>query len=203
MGHLLRSARRLILFDGRGASGTAVNFFDGFGFDHTFQQPGPLRAFLAQHLEGSFRVLYQPWIPPSTFSLRPRTIRTISALQQHFAAVTQMVIGCGRLIYAIDEVDRFTGAGWMPAGLDYLVNQGRHVQVSMICTSRRPAQVPRELTSQSHLFYVFRMTEPADLDYLREYIGKTGADVLPQLKPYNCLRWEETTGIQVLDAKGR
>jgi len=202
MGHLCKGVKRLLLFDGRGASGTAINFFQDFGFDAVFHQPGELRTFLRDRLESPFRVLYQPSILPATFSLLPARPR-VSALARHFAAVTQMVIGCGRMIYAIDEVDRFTSAGWMPQGLDYLVNQGRHVQVSMICTSRRPAQVPRELTSQAHLFYVFKMTEPGDVDYLRPYIGAAGADLLPRLQLYHCLRWEETSGIQVLNSDGR
>ena len=101
------------------------------------------------------------------------------------------------MIYAIDEVDRFTSANFAPPGLDYLINQGRHVQVSLVCTSRRPAQVPRELTSQAHLFYVFKNTEPGDCDYLEKYIGKAAAEKLPTLSDYHFLRWEESEGISI------
>jgi hypothetical protein len=192
MGSALGQVDRLLLFDGRGASPLSENFFEKFGFERTFRQPGELRAFLRSHLTEPFRVLYQPSIDPPT-SLEDHA----PGLSSHFAAVTQLVIACGRMIYAIDEVDRFTSAGFTPSGLDYLINQGRHVQVSLVATSRRPAQVPRELTSQAHLFFIFRNTEPRDLSYLEQYIGSEAADRLPNLAPYQFLRWEESEGISI------
>src|SRR5260370_24281597 len=143
MGSLLGAVKRLLLFDGRGASALSQNFFAKFGFDHVFHQPGPLREFLRSHLGQPFRVLYQPCMSPPT-SLEDHA----PGLGEHFAAVTQLVIACGRMIYAIDEVDRMTTSNFAPPGLDYLINQGRHVRVSLVVTSRRPAQIPRELTSQ-------------------------------------------------------
>jgi len=190
MGDFTRQADRLILFDGRGAGPYSQNFFDRFGFDRTFNQPGELRDFLRAHLSSPFRVLYQPTIAPPT---SPED--HAPGLETHFAAVTQLVIACGRLIYAIDEVDRFTSAGFTPPGLNYLINQGRHVQVSLVCSSRRPAQVPRALTSQAHLFFIFRNTEPLDLAYLQQYIGTEAAARLPELGEYRFLRWEETEGV--------
>jgi hypothetical protein len=197
MGTVCSSVRRLVLIDLRGASPLARNFFDCFGFEKTFHQPGELRAFLRSHLDSNFRVLYQPEIDPPT-SLDDHA----PGLAAHFAAVTQLVIACGRLVYAIDEVDRVCSAGWMPNGLDYLVNQGRHVQVSMVCTSRRPAQIARELTSQAHLFYCFKTTEPNDLRYLENYLGSQAMEEIPRLAPYNFVRWEESEGIAIGDAAG-
>jgi hypothetical protein len=188
MGRLSRGVSRLILFDGRGASPSSRNFFAQFGFDAVFNQPGPLRVYLRAHLNSPFRILYQPIVLP------PALDQPAPGLAEHFAAVTQLVIACGRMIYAVDEIDRFTTAQYMPAGLDYLVNQGRHVQVSLMCTSRRPAQIPRELTSQAHRFFVFRMTEPADLDYLQKYIGAAATETVRNLADYACLEWEESTG---------
>jgi hypothetical protein len=192
MGSLLGTVKRLLLFDGRGASALSQNFFAKFGFDHVFHQPGPLREFLRSHLDQPFRVLYQPCIAPPT-SLEDHA----PGLEEHFAAVTQLVIACGRMIYAIDEVDRVTNSNFAPPGLDYLINQGRHVQVSLAVTSRRPAQIPRELTSQAHLFYIFRNTEPRDLAYLEQYVGSQAAARIRDLAEYDYLRWEESEGISI------
>ena len=197
MGTVCRLARRLILFDGRGASPLAQNFFEQFRFQETFHQPGELRAFLREHLNSDFRALYQPMIEP------PKSLDDHApGISAHFDAVTQLVIACGRMLYAVDELDRFTAANWMPSGLSYLVNQGRHVQVSMLCTSRRPQQIPREFTSQAHEFFIFRMTEPRDLSYLEQYIGESASE-LPHLAPYSYLRWEESAGISIGDRNGR
>ena len=194
MGRLLQAVTRLVLFDGRGASPLSQNFFSKFGFDHTFTQPGQLRAFLRAHLGESFRVLYQPSVAPP---ISLDDCDHASGLKKHFAAVTQLVIACGSMIFAIDEVDRFTTASYAPPGLDYLINQGRHVQVSLVCTSRRPAQIPRELTSQAHQFFVFKNTEPGDLAYLQPYLGKEATDRLPTLDDYTFLLWEESEGISI------
>lgn len=196
MGRVLSRVTRLVLFDGRGASPLSRNFFAKFGFERTFNQPGQLKEFLRSHLGQPFRVLYQPDVAPPT-SLEDTDREQNKQLRMHFAAVTQLVIGCGSMIYAIDEVDRFTNANYAPPGLDYLINQGRHVQVSLVCTSRRPAQIPRELTSQAHQFYVFKNTEPGDLDYLRPYLGKSATDRLPTLDDYTFLLWEESEGISI------
>lgn len=194
MGRFLETVDRLVLFDGRGASPLSQNFFSKFNFERTFTQPGELREFLRSHLDQPFRVLYQPSVaPPVSLDDRDHA----SGLKKHFAAVTQIVIACGSLIYAIDEVDRFTNANYAPPGLDYLINQGRHVQVSLVCTSRRPAQIPRELTSQAHLFFVFKNTEPGDLAYLQPYLGKAAIDRLPTLDDYRFVLWEESEGISI------
>lgn len=192
MGRDVGAVDRLLLFDGRGASPDSQHFFDKFGFEQTFQQPGPLREFLRSRLDLPFRVLYQPAVAPPLSLDEPAP-----GLQMHFAAVTQIVIACTHLIYAVDEIDRFTSAGYAPPGLDYLINQGRHVQVSLVCSSRRPAQIPRELTSQAHLFYVFKNTEPGDLHYLEPYLGREAIDRLPGLADYQFVRWEESEGISI------
>jgi hypothetical protein len=192
MGSLFAPVKRLLLFDGRGASPHSQDFFEKFNFERTFQQPGALRDFIRSRLGLPFRVLYQPLVAPPV-SLEDHA----PGLSKHFAAVTQIVIACGRMIYAIDEIDRFTSANFAPPGLDYLINQGRHVQVSLVCTSRRPAQIPRELTSQAHLFYVFKNTEPGDLDYLKPYLGREAIDRLPTLDDYRFVRWEESEGISI------
>jgi hypothetical protein len=198
MGLTSRRVKRLLWFDGRGADRESENSLQRLGFEHRFHQPGPLREFLRSRLNQPFRVIYQPILPPPP----PPTYKSNGVLQRptdwlglHFAAVTTIVIACGRMIYAVDEIDRVTSAGYAPPGLDYLINQGRHVQVSLECSSRRPAQVPRELTSQAHRFVIFKMTEPADLDYLEKYIGKDARNRLPALHDYHFLEWEETEGI--------
>lgn len=201
MGSVLRKSKRLIFFDGRGASELARHLFDQFGFDQTFHQPGQLKAFLRTHLNSPFRVLYQPMLTPPAWN--DGNPDHNAGLTQHFNAVVHLAIACGRLHLAIDEIDRFTSASWMPPGLAYLVNQGRHVQVSMIATARRPQQIPREFTSQAHLFEIFRMTEPRDLAYLAQFIGDSTAAKLPNLAPYSFLRWEETEGVSIIDRNGR
>jgi hypothetical protein len=195
MGSVLQPVTRLVLFDARGASPHCQNFFERFNFNHVCRQPGELRSFLRENLAAPFRVLYQPDISPPAWD--DGKIDSGNDLQKHFNAVTQLVIACGKLIYAVDEIDRVSDANWAPPGLAYLINQGRHVQVSLAASSRRPAHIPRELTSQAHEFYIFRNTEPRDLAYLAEYLGTEATEKLRTLPPYVYLRWEETEGVSI------
>lgn len=199
MGRDVRRVTRLLWFDGRGADRDGSSTLQSIGFDAVFHQPGPLRDFLRSHLDKPFRILYQPLIPPPPPPqyVNHKLVPARPYLQMHFAAVTTLVIACGKMIFAIDEVDRVSSAGYAPPGLDYLINQGRHVQVSLMGSSRRPAQVPRELTSQCHRFVIFKMTEPADLDYLQDYIGRDARQKLPTLHDYKFVEWEETDGISI------
>jgi hypothetical protein len=196
MGSSLGQVTRLLLFDARGASPLSQNFFNKFHFDKTFHQPGPLREFLRSNLDKPFRVLYQPVVAPPS-AMDDDEPKHTPALMRHFNAVTHLVIACGRMIFFVDEIDRVSTSSWAPKGLDYLINQGRHVQVSLGASSRRPAQIPKDLTSQAHEMVIFKNTEPGDCDYLEKYVGKSAAERLPNLGDYEFVRWEESEGISI------
>lgn len=74
----------------------------------------------------------------------------------------------------VDEVDMYCSPHSVPMGLDWLCRYGRHAGVSMVCCSRRPAEMPRILTSQASHLYVFRTSEPTDVAHIR---AATGGDV--------------------------
>jgi hypothetical protein len=163
----LRPVSRVIVFDTLGQ-------YDLTGYIY-IHQPGDLKMILRERLKSSFRVMYQP---------------KEGALEKHFEAVTQIVIACGSMIYAVDEVDRFCSASWLPEGLKDLVNYGRHRKVSCLFTSRRPAQVARELTSQCSEFRLFRTTEPRDLSYYSDCIG-IASEKLSGLEQFSYLLWRD------------
>ena len=95
--------------------------------------------------------------------------------------MTQIVIACGRVIYAVDEVDRFSSAGYRSARARLPDQSGATRSGFPFGSSRRPAQVPRELTSQAHCFTSSRMTEPRDLSYLEEYSDGEAVAGFPDL----------------------
>lgn len=71
----------------------------------------------------------------------------------------------------IDEIDRICSPSSITPGLKRLVNYGRHFGVSLIALARRPRAIHHDLTSQADRMIIGQMQEPADVDYLRKFIG--------------------------------
>lgn len=84
----------------------------------------------------------------------------------------------------IDEIDKFASPSSIEASVNNLYNVGRHYEVDIISASRRPNQVHRIITSQSHLLVLFHTNEPRDLAYIREYANKETANAVKGLKRY-------------------
>jgi hypothetical protein len=119
-----------------------------------------------------------------------------------FEKVSRLALECGWLVFAVDEFDEFCSAsqctkvpkaeyqklfGSAPPGLYQVANYSRHPKLCFVGTSRRPAQVAREITAQFSLLRVFRMTEAVDLEYFAGTIGETFAERLRTLEPYTYL----------------
>ena len=86
------------------------------------------------------------------------------------------------ILIVIDEVDLYYSA-FIPRDTAFFsfINRGRHKQFDLIANARRPAKVPRDLTSQSDFIYLgFVGKEPLDLKFYKEVFNKT--DNLPKEK---------------------
>lgn len=72
----------------------------------------------------------------------------------------------GSCLVICDEMDLAVGRGQQgPVSPVRVVMHGRHRDVSYAWACRRPAELPRSYTSQATEFCVYRLTEPADLEY--------------------------------------
>lgn len=147
MGRFIQSCRRVILFNtvatyGNGHRQTAMPGF------YECRQPGELREFLACALRarGQFRVLYSPW----------------SDADEHFAAVSRLVLAVRDVVFAVDEIWQFQKTAWSPRDLKTMMLQGRHYGVSLIWTAQRPQLTDATLRSVSTELYIGSM--PSELD---------------------------------------
>lgn len=86
------------------------------------------------------------------------------------------------MLIVIDEVDLYYSA-FIPRDTAFFsfINRGRHKQFDLIANARRPAKIPRDLTSQSDFIYLgFVGREPLDLKFYKEVFCRT--DNLPKTK---------------------
>lgn len=155
-----------------------------------FNQPGPLKQYMAANVGRRVRVCYVP------LDDKP---------EEHLIAVCMIVRAYGRMVLCIDEIDIFCGpewgAKWMPPALYYLAHFGRHAGprgnqsvsgefgVSMVATARDPKTLSKKFRSQCAQMRLFRTTEEDDVKYFRARIGAANAVKLPTLKPYYFLLW--------------
>lgn len=104
--------------------------------------------------------------PNFSLSFSPRNLTTA------FDPTCQLVGAIGDITFIIEEVDFYSSTFFTPEPLQFLVRYGRHRNVSLIVTARRPAEVPRLITSQSTAIHCFKIIEPRDILYLSEFFGE-------------------------------
>jgi hypothetical protein len=98
-----------------------------------------------------------------------------------------------KITLLIDEIDMFFPTTATNKNAIYkAVHYGRHNEIDIISTSRRPANISRNLTSQTDTFYFSKITEPKDLQYLKEI--SSNEDLIKKvqsLEKYNFVKIEE------------
>lgn len=107
---------------------------------------------------------------------------------------------CRTWCIVFDEIDKSCSPTSIPIGLYNICQFGRHIQVDLIAGARRPANVHRDVTSQSDLIIVHRVREPRDIKYVQDFCGEEIAKICPNLKlgefvrypqPYDEMKTEE------------
>ena len=139
---MARKATRLFVLDTMREHGGEV--------EHVYTDAHALSAFFQTNARGPWRVAFQP-------DLRSQT---------QFDAACGVVWELGNCLLIIDEVDLWTAAGQMPDSLYQILMLGRHRGINMVCTCRRPANMPLSWRSQADTWAVFRVLCGADIDAL-------------------------------------
>lgn len=98
-----------------------------------------------------------------------RAFVTLRMRKSFFPLVCQAVLELENVLFVIEEVDTVTSAKSVPEEFEDILRFGRHKNIHVIALSKRPADVPRLLTSQASEIYVFKTTEPRDLLYIKTY----------------------------------
>jgi hypothetical protein len=78
------------------------------------------------------------------------------------------VLAMGGMVLLLDEVDLIAPTGGAPEVIRNLYRRSRHVRLSIVSVTQRPANVLREVSAQSTQVLAYRLTEPRDLDYLAD-----------------------------------
>ena len=92
----------------------------------------------------------------------------------------------GSLLLA-DEIDMLCPThGYAYPWVKVVVHYGRHLGITLVGCTRRPANVNKDITALVDIVCIGHITEPADLDYCIRSWGRACADV-GRLQPYSFL----------------
>lgn len=116
-----------------------------------------------------------------------------------FEELARIVMKMQVIAFVIDEVDMFAPATMTnKAAFYHLIHYGRHNRIDIITTSRRPANISRNLTSQTDLFFFSRIRENTDKKYIEDYIGKELAETAKRLQRFTFLMVRDDESAQII-----
>ena len=131
--------------------------------------PPTLARELRQYYDSAFRMIYRP--------------DDSMLIDEHFDGFAKIAYAMNNYTLVIEEIDLVASAGFMPDGLQKIINYGRHKGINLIGLSRRAFKVPRDLTSNSDKVIVAGpLNEPRDIKYLSEFMDSTDAEKVRALK---------------------
>lgn len=88
---------------------------------------------------------------------------------------------------AIDEIDMAVNRAYQPPlAIRELAAYGRHNKVGLVVAARRPANIPRSITSQADFIFTFQQHEPGDIKYFKDCGAPV--DILTALPKHHFLR---------------
>jgi hypothetical protein len=113
--------------------------------------------------------------------------------QENFEKLAQTVYQMKNMTFCIDEIDMFYNAYTSNNSyINKIIQYGRHYLIDVITTSRRPANIGRNLTAMSDMFYFTRITEPRDIKYIKETKDdESFLKKIQELQKYNFLELRE------------
>lgn len=132
------------------------------------------------------------------YILSNKTFRLSYVYDDKSEYLSEIIYKLGNVLFVVEEVDLVCNLHSSQYWFDALIKRGRHRDVSLLTTSRRPAEVSRLLTSQAHNIYAFNTTEPNDIKYLSGYVGKD-AERLIEIPIMNFIHFPSKKVGKILD----
>lgn len=115
-------------------------------------------------------------------------IRLADAETMDLVACHVIADGDGYTI-VIDEIEKYR----FSRDLLDMIHYSRHFNINIITNTRRYADVPRLLTSQSDEILIAQTHEPRDIAYMKEFIDKESIEKIPLLPQYHFLSYPSKT----------
>ncbi len=110
-----------------------------------------------------------------------------------FTTVCKIVIAHQNLLLMIDEADMFDSANSQDPEFRKIIHYGAHEfggQTDFVVVARRPQDLSRDVRSQTDEFYLFRMTDNLELDYVEKNLGSGLREYIRTLPKFSYVRYD-------------
>lgn len=138
---------------------------------------------------------FRKWINNRTnfkIFMKYRLELIVNAFDDTFDELANIVLKMSDITFVVDEVDMFADTRMNNKKPFYkLIHYGRHDRIDIITTSRRPANISRNLTSQTDIFYFGKIREPADKEYIKKAVGQEYVAMVEKLNRFEFLKIDE------------
>ncbi len=119
-----------------------------------------------------------------------------------FDRLCRLVYACGDCVFVAEEIASYLSSRIFQSvdrykGIKNLLTAGRTRGVTCYWLTQRCFGIPREVTSEARDAYLFRLQEPADLDYVQDRFGIEARLKVEQLQPYHHVHWTNTGKVEV------
>jgi len=114
-----------------------------------------------------------------------------------FDSICRLVYLCGNCTLVAEEISGYLSTRIFQAvgryqGIKMLLTAGRTRGVNCWWITQRCFGIPREVTSEARDAYLFKLQEPADLDYVQDRFGLEARLSLGNLQQYQHVHWINT-----------
>ncbi len=119
--------------------------------------------------------------------------------EDDFTAVCKIAIAHKDLLLLVDEADMFDSPSRPHPEMKKLVHFGAHEyggEGDLVVIARRPQDLSRAVRSQADEFYMFRMTDALELDYIEKNINAGIVDRIRALRKFEYLYWDTDEQIE-------
>lgn len=119
-----------------------------------------------------------------------------------FDRLCRLVYACGDCVFVAEEIASYLSSRIFQSvgryqGIKNLLTAGRTRGVTCYWLTQRCFGIPREVTSEARDAYLFRLQEPADLDYVQDRFGLESRLCVEKIEPYQHVHWTNTGKVEV------
>lgn len=153
--------------------------FDTMGeYDYGFCVSERLAFIQYMRQNKAFRICYLP-LEPSDFSFVSKAVRLkgMESVSERAGDIRPQT----NLLFIVEEVSQYCSAVSTDEEFSKCIQLGRHASLDILYTGQRFADIARRVTSQTDIFYCFRVAEPRDLEAIRDRFGDGVSDVISKL----------------------
>jgi hypothetical protein len=119
-----------------------------------------------------------------------------------FDGICRLVYACGDCVFVAEEIASYLSSRIFQTvgryqAIKNLLTAGRTRGVTCWWVTQRCFGIPREVTSESRDAYLFKLQEPADLDYVQDRFGLAARLSMDRLQEYEHVHWINTGKVEV------